>query len=184
MAPTVPWGVPASARAGDTWLWKVTFPDYPSSEGWTPKYAIRGKSALTWQAAWATESGGEWTITIPAASTGTLGAGAYEWAAIVTGSATYAGREHTVETGRIEVLPDLEAAVQGDRQPWAEKTLAVIEAVLSGRVTSDISGYTIGGRQVIKMPIDELVRLRTRLRAEVMAVKRGGNLTTPVEVYL
>ena len=86
MAPTIPWGVPGRARAGDTWHWKATFPDYPVGEGWTPRFLLRGEARLEWNGAWATNSGDEWTFTIPKASTGLLPAGAYDFAVSLIGS--------------------------------------------------------------------------------------------------
>lgn len=154
-------------RAGDTWLWRRTFPDYPASEGWTPKYAIRGVGALTWDTDWAVASGEEWTITIPAASTAGLEPGGYEWAVIVSGSGSYAGREHTLETGTLEVLVDLEAAEPGDRQSHAEKTLAVIEAAIEGRLAAGMEHYIINGRQVTHIKMSDLVRLRGVYKALV-----------------
>ena len=180
MAPTVPEGVPATLRAGDTWIWKESFSEYPATEGWTPTWHFRGASALTWESGWAVASGNTWTVTIPAGKTGRLVAGRYEWAAVLVGSATYAGREHTAATGVVLVHADLETAGEGDRQTWAEEALAAVEAVLAGRVTDDIASYAIGGRQVVKMPFAELMRVRNRLRAEVAAERRPGQIGVPV----
>lgn len=183
MAPTVPWGEPTRVRAGDTWLWRRTFPDYPASEGWTPKYAIRGITALAWDAAWAVASGEEWTVTIPATTTAGLDAGAYEWAVLVAGSGAYAGREHTVATGVLEILPDLEAAGAGDRQSHVERTLAVLEAAIEGRLTADMEHYIINGRQVTRIAMLDLVRLRGVYLAKRHR-QRFRTMDVPVRVAL
>ncbi|MCC7132486.1 MAG: hypothetical protein IT352_07575 [Gemmatimonadales bacterium] len=183
MAPTVPWTEPTRARAGDTWLWRRTFPEYPASEGWTPKYAIRGVDALLWDAAWAVASGEEWTITIPAASTLLLGAGRYEWAVILTGSGSYSGREHTIQTGVLEVLPDLETAAAGDRQTHTEKTIAILEAAIEGRLTADMEHYIINGRQVTRIPVRDLSRLLATYKARRYR-ERFGRVDVPVRVSL
>lgn len=182
MAPTVSWGEPSRPRAGDTWLWKRTIPDYPNSEGWTPKYAIRGTDALVWDAGWAVAAGEEWTFTIPAASTA-LTPGTYEWALIVTGSGAYAGRVATVESGVFEVLPNLDTAGPGDRRSHAVKTLEIIEAAIEGRLTSDMEEYVIMGRQVKRIPARDLVRLRGVYRAKVYR-ERFNRLDVPVKVSL
>lgn len=183
MAPTVLWGEPTRVRAGDTWLWKQTFPDYPVAEGWTPKYVIRGIDALPWSASYAVSSGEEWTITIPASSTDPLGAGTYEWALLLTGSGAYAGREHTVASGVLEVMPDLETAVAGERQSHAERTLAILDAAIEGRLTDDLQHYIINGRQITKIPIRDLVHLRGVYKAIVYR-QRFRRLDVPVEVSL
>lgn len=53
----------------------------------------------------------------------------------------------------------------------AETMLANIEAVLEGRITSDVESYTIAGRQITKIPITELLTMRDKYRAE-----RNGEL--------
>lgn len=184
MAPTVPWGLSDRLRAGDTWLWKETFPEYPSSEGWTPQYLIRGAGRLEWSAAFAVASGEEWTITIPAATTADLPAGRYEWSILMVGSGAYAGRSHTLASGILIVLPNLATAVAGARQTYSERTLEVIRAKLEGRVTEDIQTYMIGARQVGKLDIRELMRLEAVFAARVKRERSGGQLDQPVEAWL
>lgn len=48
----------------------------------------------------------------------------------------------------------------------AETMLAKIEAVLEGRLDSDVESYTIAGRQITKIPVTELLALRDTYRAE------------------
>jgi len=47
--------------------------------------------------------------------------------------------------------------------------LAAIEAVLEGRITADVEAYTIAGRQITKIPIEQLLVLRDRYKSEVAA---------------
>jgi hypothetical protein len=183
MAPIVGWGIPGTLRAGDTWEWKTSHGDYPASEGWTLEYEIKGVSALTWSASWVATVGAEHTVTVPAASTAELAEGRYEYALRYVGTGAYVGKEYTVETGTLNVRADLEAAVEGDRQSVYEERLNVIRAVIDGRVTDDISSYTIGGRQVVKIPLQELLALEAALESKVARLKRGGAIETPVEVW-
>ncbi|HEV8456372.1 MAG TPA: hypothetical protein VGQ24_15855 [Gemmatimonadales bacterium] len=180
----MPWGIPDRLRAGDTWLWKATFPDYPAAEGWTPQYVIRGVGRLQWAASYGVAVGEEWTITIPASVTGTLEAGRYEWSVLVVGSGAFSGRSHTVETGILLVLANLLTAAEGDRQSYAEKTLAVIREKMAGRITDDIQSYMIGTRQVGKIEIRELMRLEAVFSARVRRERNGGQLDQPVETWL
>ena len=184
MAPTVPWGIPDRARAGDTWLWKETFPEYPASEGWTPQYAIRGVERLEWSSAYAVAVGEEWTITIPASATEKLDAGRYEYSIVLVGSGTYSGRTHTLASGLLIVLPNLTTAKAGDRQTYNERTLAVIRARMEGRMSSDIESYMIGSRQVVKIPIGELIKLEATFAARVRRERSGGQLERIIEVHL
>ena len=51
----------------------------------------------------------------------------------------------------------------------AATMLAAIEAVLEGRITADIETYSIAGRQITKIPISELLTLRSKYKIEVQA---------------
>ncbi len=180
MAENIPEGVPATLTAGNTWQWTQRLSDYaPTETGgtWALSYAIAGIGALPWDASWVTDDGAVWTVAIPATSTANLPAGRYEWLAIVTGGGGYAGRRHTPVAGTLLVAANPEQWQQGDRQPWVEKTLAVIEEVLAGRITGDVQAYQIGTRSVTSIPILELYALRTRLQHELQRLRKG---TDPV----
>jgi hypothetical protein len=41
-----------------------------------------------------------------------------------------------------------------------------IETVLSGRITSDLETYTIAGRSITKIPVSELLTIRSQLKVE------------------
>lgn len=49
----------------------------------------------------------------------------------------------------------------------AETVLAAIEAVIERRATVDQQSYSIEGRSLARMPIDDLLRFRSQYRAEV-----------------
>lgn len=149
-------------------------------EGWVLAYAIKGISALDWDASWVTDDGAEWTVTVPATATRDLGEGVYEWAAAVTLS----GARYTVLAGSFHVEPNLELAQAGDRRSHAEKTLAVINAALEGRLTADIQFYQIAGRTVSKIQIAELLKLRSHYTAMVYREQHPGRLGVPVEIHL
>lgn len=177
MAPQVSTIEPSVLTAGDTWLWEVSdVTDYPISEGWTLSYEIGGVDKPQWNAGWATNNGSTWSIAIPADQTRALTAGRYQWAAIMTGSGSYAGRRHVIRTGVFELLPDPATAQPGELQSQDEKDLAVIVAVMAGRITADIQQYAIGGRSVIKMTVGELWRWRTILETRVWRAKHPGQV--------
>lgn len=169
MAPTTPLGVPTTAAAGDTWLWTASYGDYPVSEGWTLSYRFRGASILDTSSSHLTNDGATWTATIPATLTADLTPGNYAWSAVMTGSGSYAGRLHTAETGVLQVTRNLSLAAEGDGQTWEERTLSVIESVLTNKVTDDVAMYMIGTRQVLAIPLKELLSLRSQLKRKVAA---------------
>lgn len=172
MAPSIPTTEPDLLFAGDTCKWTKTISDYPSSDGWTLVYSFRGPSAFT--DVTAATSGSGYAVTIPLATTTPLQAGGYTWSARVT----KAGETYTVGRGVLNV----ELAAGASLVPHEVKMLAAIEAVLEGRITADVQQYAIGGRQITKIPIEELAKLRGRYQAKVERLKHPGSLGIPVQV--
>lgn len=176
MAETVPSGEPTTLTAGNTWSWTRTFPDYAPSESggtWTLSYAIVGLDRLQWSAGWVTTSGGVWTVTVPATATN-LRPGAYQWTAILTGGSGYAGQRFTPASGVLTIAANPANLKAGDTVSFAERTLAVVEAALEGRLTADMESYSIGGRSVTAIPVAELYAMRQRLRTEVWRIQNPG----------
>lgn len=182
LAPQTPTSEPSFVRVGDSWIWSRTLGDYPSSESWTLAYQLNGASAFTWSAGYISVVGSTYTVNIPASATQSLEPGTYVWVLTATGSGTYAGRRDTVDYGRFDVQPNVAVAAPGDLQTHAEKMLAAVKATLEGRVTSDVLSYTIGGRQVVKMAADELLRWRRHYEWEVYREKNPGRGGAPIAV--
>jgi hypothetical protein len=62
------------------------------------------------------------------------------------------------------------------RDTHASRMLTAIEAALEGRITSDMEQYSIAGRQITKIPVNELLVLRDKYKAEVQAEEDAENL--------
>jgi hypothetical protein len=76
----------------------------------------------------------------------------------------------------INIEPSADTSPAGAFQTFEEKTLAAIEAVIAGRVTSDIEAYHIAGRAVTKIPLKELLSLRGLYRGVVWRQQHPGKL--------
>lgn len=175
MAPTIPVGELTSARAGDSWIWKQSFPEYPVSEGWALAYTFKGPGELATLTAEVTNDGSAtYTVTIPAARTASLDKGTYQWAATMTGSGTYAGRRDTVSSGVIDVLADLPVVDASTVLSPDERLLNAIDDVIYGRVTDDVEEVTIAGRSIKKIPIAELLSLKSKLERRVWRLRNPG----------
>lgn len=73
-------------------------------------------------------------------------------------------------SGRFIVLPDLDLSGD-DPRSHAELMLDKIESILEGRADKDVSSYSINGRSLTKLTIEELMDWRGRYRAEVQALR-------------
>lgn len=160
---------PDVLRAGDTVVLQVEAADYPASAGWQMTLYLRGASTLD---VTATGAGSTYTFTLASSSTANLLPGLYRWRRRVSKAAEV----YTVAEGTLTVAPNLATAGAGAALSWEERTLAVIEAFLEGHAVDAVASYTIGGQQVTRIPLPELLTLRTRLRAAVAAQRRGGKL--------
>lgn len=154
---------PTEIEAGTTVKWKKDLSDhYPADDGWSLAYTfINGSAKFTVNA---TAEGKKFSVTIPASTTANYVAGRYEWIARVSkGSEAF-----TPDKGHCDVLKDLAAAglTVFDHRTHVKKTLDAIEAVIEGRATSDHLSYTIAGRSITKMSVEELLKLRDRYKAE------------------
>lgn len=175
MAPTTPTGPLDLLTAGDSWRWRVAdLAEYPHTDGWVLKYRLNGASTAEISPTFPTtgDDAGFWLAEMAASETAGLEAGRYRLYGWAEGSGTYAGRKDPVSDTVVEVLADPRAAVAGDFTTHAERTLAVIEAAMEGRLTSDLESYQIAGRAINKIPIHELTRLRGQYAA-LVARERG-----------
>jgi len=85
----------------------------------------------------------------------------------------------------INIEANAATSAPGAFNTWEEKTLAIVEAALSGpdgMLTPAIQSYTIAGRQVNKIPLHELRTLRGQLRAAVWRQQNPGKLGVPYKV--
>ena len=182
----LPSSEPALLRAGDTWEWTRQFGDFPVSEGWTLSYAIQGVQAITWDAAWVTNDGSTFTVSIPKSATGVT-SGRYAWAAFVTGTD---GKRYTAEEGAFWVEPDLATVTTGSQQAHAEKMVAAIQTELENRInpTSVSAGrgtvekYTVHGRSIEILPTPELRALLGYYRSELARMAQPTRFSQRVEV--
>ena len=72
-----------------------------------------------------------------------------------------------IDTGRSTVVKNL-ANTNADLRSHAKKVLDNIEAVLENRASIDQSSFSIAGRSLSRMSIDELLSFRDRYHAEYL----------------
>lgn len=166
MAPTIPTSEPTTAVAGTTWKWTRDEATYPPSEGWALSYAFRGLSALDVPATGSTitdDGVSQFTVTVTDEKTAVIAAGTYQWVAY----ASLDGEKFVADSGVLVVTADASAAIAGALQSHAELMLARVESEIEARLTGNGSAhesYTIGtaagGRQLSKVPMQELLAMR------------------------
>lgn len=153
-----------------------------ASAGWTLAFLlyVYGKTPITITAS---ASGDDYTISVLPAVTRLWVSGVYSWQAYVYksgGTPVLITEKYTIETGKVEILPDLTQSTSGsDFRSIAKTTLDIIEARLRGNTSPEIMAYSIAGRSVSKMNVTELIKLRSyfqeeyRRETEAEAIARG-----------
>jgi len=158
---------PETLVVGDRWVWQrpdlVT--DYP-----TDQYALTyefhcdsgggGNHKFT---VTASETSTAYVVEVSSVTTAGYNAHQYKWYAFIT--RTSDSQRVAVDNG-ITTLVVNYADSNADVRTHAKKVLDSIQAVIENRATVDQSSFTIAGRSLSRMTIDELFMVRDRYRAE------------------
>jgi hypothetical protein len=129
---------------------------------WNLKAVIRGPQAIDLTA---TQSGSLFLFEVPAATTTAWQPGKY-WCSLRATNGT-----QTFEVRRSEILirQDLETITGPyDGRSQNEIALEAVEALIAGRATRDQERYRIKDRELWRMPLAELLKLKAMLTAQVI----------------
>jgi hypothetical protein len=174
---TIPEKEPISFYKGETIVWKRTDigADYdPSSYSMVWEASLESDGSTRFSAT-VTESGTDYTFTLDNSSTASYTAGDYVWFLKVL--QTSDSETLVIDSGKITVK-DNYFATTGDTRSHAKVMLDKIESILENRADADVSSYSISGRSLNKLSVDELLRWRDYYRAEYkkeVAEFRTGN---------
>ena len=159
---------PDTLVGGDRWGWRRDdlVSDYPLDE-YALEYRFTEDSTGNTNAFTiaATEAESTYLVEIASAVTASLTAGDYQWAAFIIRSSD--NQRVVIDQGRTEILPNLQNTT-ADLRSHAKKVLDAIEAVLENRASQDQMSYSIAGRSLSRMSIDDLMTFRNRYRAEYL----------------
>ncbi len=155
----LPTNAPAAFVAGTTQKWRKTFPDYPSSAGWSLTYAFRSANggAEASLDATAAADGSGFIVTIGASTTESLLAGTYFFRAFVEKS----GEKYLVDSGETKIEATWVTDQQVDGRSQAKRILDAIDALIAGTATTNQKRYQINNRELERYPLTELIALRT-----------------------
>ena len=144
---------------------------YEASDKGSTKFAITAVET-TDPEAYYVEVGGDVTAA--------YAVGTYQWAAYITDSSDSPKRTQ-VAYGSWEVKPNL-AVSTADPRTHNQIVLDALEAVLENRATQDQTSYSIAGRSLSRMDIDDLLRFKAiytwRVKRDVQLERiRNGQKT-------
>jgi len=166
---------PLSLIAGDRIAWKRTDlnSDYAVAS-YALSYSARLEGAGSTEIEiTASESGDDYIVEIPQATSAAYTVGVYHWQAYITRSSD--SERITVDSGTWEVKANRDVATT-DPRTHVKKVLEAIEATIEGRASKDQESYSIQGRSLSRTPIPDLVVLRDKYRAEFVRETRAERI--------
>jgi len=175
--------IPATIRAGDTVSWRDdattdSLGNAVGSSTWTLTTYLRRATAGAGLAVVATAYGTGWESTISATTSAGLAAGEWSWGARVTNGA----QAITIGSGSLTILAALNytgAAAAFDGRSQARQDLDAVQSAIRALISGGaVRRYMIGGRQLEKYSLAELIERENHLKAEVakeVAAERMAN---------
>ena len=158
----IPLNEPKELRAGDTWAWRrEDLSDFPAPT-WTLTYQLKREALGGNASIVAASSGVNHAVSVAKAVTAAYASGSWQWQAYADDGTS----RYMVDSGTINVLPDFAVAGNLDNRSHVKKTLDAIEAVIEGRASSDQQQYSIEGRSLTRIPIEELLVFRDKYKRE------------------
>lgn len=165
-------GLPKNLIAGTQVTWYERFSSYPS-DVWAAQYVIKGGAGAVTVNGVAEGDGFRFTLTPTQSATLVTGTNWFQ------GFVTQGSVKYTIAQGTFNVLVNLATATGSiDLRSTYKRVIDLIDAKLSGRITSGESQYTIGDRQISMMSLKELTEARavyvSLLNTEVRKGRTGS----------
>lgn len=175
---------PSELVAGNRWAWKRTDlgVDYPPAT-YSFSYELSLDSGVTKIAITAGESGSDYIIEVPSATTAGYTAGTYKFHAFITRTAD--NERVLVDKGTIVVKPDY-ATSTADQRSHVKKTLDALEATIEAKATKDQLSHTIDGRSISRMNPEEVINWMNKYKAwyaQELKAERLGNSVKTSKIY-
>lgn len=156
---TAPIGEPDELVSGTFHAWRSELDI--TNVGFTCEYTFRSiATGASFTIPGVFQSTGLWSFSALSSLIGASPEGEYQWRLFVIRSS---------DNERIELRNGF-ARLFGstaDRRSHARIMVAKIESILQRRADSDVANYTIKGRQIDKIPVEELIRWRNYYRSEI-----------------
>ena len=161
---SIPEKEPVTIYKGETVVWtRKDLTDYPVGSyamSWSARLESNGGTSFT---ATVTEVDDYYKFTLDNSATGGYTTGDYFWVLKVTQSSD--SEELIIDSGKITVKDNYFGST-GDTRSHAKIMLDKIESILEGRADADVSSYSIQGRSLSKISINELLQWRDYYKAE------------------
>lgn len=161
---SIPEKEPVTFYKGETVVWtRKDLTDYPVGSyamSWSARLESNGGTSFS---ATVTEVDDYYKFTLDNSATGGYTTGDYFWVLKVTQSSD--SEELIIDSGKITVKDNYFGST-GDTRSHAKTMLDKIESLIEGRADADVSSYSIAGRSLNKLSVQELTEWRNYYKAE------------------
>lgn len=141
---------PLELAVGETSAWTVQNSDFDPVDGWALSYFFRGPASVDLVGV---VDGSAFDFLVLEASFVTVGG--YEWEAIAVNSAS--SERCRISSGILRLVANLEATLGTESvTTHNERMLGALEAALENTASSAQKSYSIAGRSLERMTLDEL----------------------------
>ena len=174
----IPEKEPISFYKGETIVWKRTDigADYaPSSYSMVWEASLESNGSTRFSAT-VTESGTEYTFTLDDSATASYTAGDYIWFLKVIQDSD--SEKLVIDSGKLTVK-DNYFATTGDTRSHAKVMVDKLESLIEGKADADVSSYSIAGRSLNKLTVEELLKwldhYKAKYQKEIQEFRIGNN---------
>jgi len=170
---------PNKLAVGGTACWLTSFPDYSSDDSWSVKCRFINATntyTVTAESNWTDDDGqthgqSDWYFAVDKTLSDTFAVGIYNTVIIATTDT----QRIVLAESQVEIVPGVfgdDSSTHVDALSHARKMLSAIEAVLERRATTDQESYSINGRSITRIAVQDLILLRDKYRREVAMQER------------
>jgi hypothetical protein len=161
-----PMETPTEIVVGDYLLWRRNFPDYSPST-YIATYVAKIAATSNEIQVSSTASDGNFLFTVNSSTSSNFIAGEYYWQLEISDGTN----RIVIERGMWTIIADLDVN-SADPRSHAEIMIKKIESILQGRADQDVASYSINGRSLTRMGVNDLIDWRDYYKAEVIKQKR------------
>ena len=174
--------IPYYFSAGDTVEWSCSIASYPASDGWVLSYSFFGAGIFS---VTASSENDIFKILIDSATSANYPSGDYSYVAYVVKN----GVRKEINTGFLTIKPDFTTiSTLSDQRTHVKKVLDALEAVIEDRATQNDLSYSIAGRSISKMSLDELIKARSTYKklynSEILSLRQKRGMSSyPIKTH-
>ena len=161
--------------AGETLNYRAVAADYPASAGWVVTMYLNPRAGGTATSVSSTASGDDHLLQVSAATTAGWAAGWWAWETW----AAKASERYRLEAGQLQVVAGLIGAAAGtDTRSEAQIGLDNVRSMIRGTASLGVKRYRIGGRELERYDIGELLKLESKLANDVLREQAADAMAT------